>query len=65
MLKAPDVFIYVNAIMMFISSCLFLKTLVNGLKGGADLTSWMLAPCGVLGNKVNERLLRLEILLKM
>jgi hypothetical protein len=47
-LTAPDVFIYVNAMLMFVSSLFYLKTLVKGLNEHIDWGYWLLAACGVL-----------------
>ena len=53
--KAHDPVVYFNGIFMLVTSVLFLKTLVKGLKGNRDWQAWLLATCGVLGNKVNQR----------
>ena len=53
--KAHDPVVYFNGILMLVTSVLYLKTLVKGLKKNRDCLFWLLATCGVLGNKVIQR----------
>ena len=53
--KAHDTFVYFNAILMLISSVLYLKTLVKALKEDRNWLTWFMASYGLLGNKVNQR----------
>ena len=53
--KAHDPVVYFNGFFMLVTSVLYLKTLVKGLQIDRDWKKWLLATCGVLGNKVNQR----------